>query len=203
MKSASFIALGASLAITSAIPVEGVEGGMVVQGGNADTRFGMFFKPIKNILETAAGEEKSAAKSANTEDESNDEDTPEVSGSGIIVAEVLPEPSIREEIMIVETIPTAPELVMSGLMNMLSPQRISPPSMVGQESVMEELLEEIRHSEFGGEDNLNLRIEVDFAADRAPGPPSGLPDLLSMLEPMIEPTLPRMNAGEAMMIEII
>ncbi|EGX44928.1 hypothetical protein AOL_s00173g29 [Orbilia oligospora ATCC 24927] len=158
MKSASFIALGASLAITSAIPVEGVEGGMVVQGGNADTRFGMFFKPIKNILQTAAGEENSAAKSANTEDESNDEDSPEVSGSGVIVAEVLPEPSIREEIMIVETIPTAPELVMSGLMNMLSPQRISPPSLVRQESVMEEILEEIRHSEFGGEDNLNLCV---------------------------------------------
>ncbi|KAF3229798.1 hypothetical protein TWF106_000187 [Orbilia oligospora] len=202
MKSASFIVLGAILATTSAIPVEGVEGGMVVQGGNANTRFGMFFKPIKNILETAAGEEKSAAKSANTEDGSNDEDTPEVSGSGIIVAEVLPEPSIREEIMIVETIPTASELVMSGLMNMLSPQRISPPSPVRQESVMEEILEEIRHSEFGGEDNLNL-IEMDFAAERAPGPPSGLPDLLSMLEPMIEPTLPRMNAGEAVMIEII
>ncbi|KAK6515123.1 hypothetical protein TWF506_007469 [Arthrobotrys conoides] len=204
MKSMSFITLGAILATANAIPVEGVEGGMVVQGGNADTRFGMFFKPIKNILEAAAEQKKdeSATETANSEGESNDDDASKASESGTIVAEVLTEPYIREEIMIVETLPTAPELVMSGLLNMLSPQQVSPPSPVGQAFAMEEVLEELRHSEFGEEDHLNL-IEVNLASNGVPGPPSGLPDLLSMLEPMIEPTLPRMNAGEAMMIEII
>ncbi|KAK6355984.1 hypothetical protein TWF718_000359 [Orbilia javanica] len=203
MKSAPFVALCAVLATSSAIPVEGVDGGLVVQGGNADTRFGMFFNPIKNVLKVAA-EEDSATEptTSDLEEDSDDKDAPKPTESGTIVTEVLIEPPVREqEIIIVETMPTAPELILPGLLNILSPQRISPPSPIDQAlEVVEEVLGHIRHAGFTEELPLNT-IGVDY--DRATGPPSGLPDLLSMLEPMIEPTLPKMNAVEAMMIEVI
>ncbi|RVD83975.1 uncharacterized protein DFL_005743 [Arthrobotrys flagrans] len=101
------------LATTNAIPVEGIEGVMVVQGGNAGTRFGMFFNQIKNVLETAAEEEEeSATETTNSEDgagDLNDNDASEATESVTIVAEDLTEPSVLEEkSVIMETIPTAP-----------------------------------------------------------------------------------------------
>ncbi|KAK6500126.1 hypothetical protein TWF481_010482 [Arthrobotrys musiformis] len=203
MKSRSIIVLGAILATANAIPVEGVEGGMVVQGGNADTHFGMFFKQIKNVLETAAGKEEGITETTDSTEDLGENDASEASESGTIVTEELPEPSVREEkIVIMETMPTSSELIMPGLLSMLSSQRISPPSPVEQAlDAVEEVLEGLRHTGFADEAELNL-IEIDFP-DRAPSPPSGLPDLLSMLEPMIEPTFPIMGAGEAMMIEIV
>ncbi|KAK6530988.1 hypothetical protein TWF281_007815 [Arthrobotrys megalospora] len=202
MKPGSFLTLGAILVTASAIPVEGVEGGIVVQGGNADTRLGMFFKPIKNILENAA-DKKNEVGDSDPEKDSEGSKTSKALETDIVIAEVLPEHPVQEEtIVIMDSMPTAPELIMPGLLNMLSPQRISPPSPVEQAlDAVEEVLQGLRRTGITDGAEIDL-IEVDITHKR-PAPASELPDLLSMLEPMMEPTLPRMNAGDAMMIEIM
>ncbi|KAK6337313.1 hypothetical protein TWF730_002718 [Orbilia blumenaviensis] len=202
MKSQSLIILGAALATVTAIPVEGVEGGIVVQGGNADTRLGMFFKPIKNILEKASGK-GDRIEDFDTEGKPDGNEDAQDSDSDNLVAEILPSNSVHEEmIVIMETLPTAPELVMPGLLNILSPQRISPPSPVEQAlDAVEQVLEGLRHSGFA--EGNGIEVNGVGIPERVPEQPSGLPDLLSMLEPMIEPNLPRMNAGETVMIEIV
>ncbi|KAF3920774.1 hypothetical protein ABW20_dc0104405 [Dactylellina cionopaga] len=150
MKSTSLLAITALVATATSIPVEG-EGGIVVQGGNANTRLGLFYKPIKNILEEASAEEQA-------EGNKESEDTvgeAEVSG---IIAEQLPEQGHEETIMIVEATPTPLDLIMPGLMNLITPQQVSPPSPVEEAfEAVEELIEQLQQS--GVPDDTEIDLE--------------------------------------------
>ncbi|KAJ6259397.1 hypothetical protein Dda_6298 [Drechslerella dactyloides] len=193
MKSNLLFIVYALVAVAAALPLEG-EGGLVIQSGNGNTRLGMLYKPIQSVLEEDSDE-------TDTEDaDSDSESTPgeRIVEAEIIVAEQMPAPVITEEtIVIVDATPAIPELVMPGLLNILTPQRLSPPSPVEEAlEAVEEMIEGLRHGVLPSDAEIDMELEVNFP-ERVSEPE--FPDFGALLESVT----PRMTAGDTMMIEIV
>ncbi|EWC45473.1 hypothetical protein DRE_00872 [Drechslerella stenobrocha 248] len=193
MKAISLFAVSAIAAVApaAALPLEG-EGGLVIQGGNGNTRLGMLYKPIPSVLE------KDVSSSATDDADCAKMKDPPHSAPDIIIAEQLPAAPIREEtIAILETMPTNPELILPGLLNLLTPQRISPPSPMEQAvKAAEEMMDVLTHTGMPNGLQVDMQMEIDYPTHVTS---SELPDFSAM----IESATPRMSAGDTMLIKIV
>ncbi|KAK6332250.1 hypothetical protein TWF696_002971 [Orbilia brochopaga] len=193
MQSKLLLTVSALLAAATAVPLEG-EGGLVIQGGNGNTRLGMFYKPIQSILGQDA-EETSIDDSESDSDLDSTDDANAVEAE-IAVAERMPQPVAEEMIVIMDATPANPEFVMPGLSSMLTPQRLSPPSPVEQAlEAVEEMIEGLKHGVLPDDAQFDVELEVNFP-DRASEPE--FPDFGALLESVA----PTTAIGDAMMIEI-
>ncbi|KAF3905040.1 hypothetical protein AA313_de0205600 [Arthrobotrys entomopaga] len=189
MRSTPLLTLTALAAVATAIPLE-VEGGMVVQAGNANTRLGMFYKPIKNILQQETEERD--------EDNTEAEDVGDASHPEIIIPEPIQTPVQEETIVIMEATPETPGLLLPGLFGTLAPPKPQqPPQLDEALEVVEEIIEQMTHVGVPSDGSIDVEIQVEFP-DRGPKVPE-MVDLLSL----IEPPMPRMTAGNTMVIEIV
>ncbi|KAK6544833.1 hypothetical protein TWF694_001514 [Orbilia ellipsospora] len=189
MRVTPLLTLAGFAAVASAIPLE-VEGGMVVQAGNANTRLGMFYEPIKNILQQETDEREEANPDI--------EDTDNAPHPDIVIAEPIPTPAQEETIVIMETMPETPELLFPGLFSMLTPQRPQqPPHLDEALGLVEEIIEQMTHNRVSSDTSVDVEIQVGLPGGVPEAP--GMVDLLSL----IEPPMPRMTAGNTMVIEIV
>ncbi|EPS43350.1 hypothetical protein H072_2675 [Dactylellina haptotyla CBS 200.50] len=188
MRFSSVFTLAALAAAATAIPLE-AEGGIVVQAGTGNTKLGMLYKSFGSDLEGGDTEEHES------EELEPMESTQEVNPN-LIIAERLPEPTHEETIVIVDGKPEGPDLILPGLLNLFAPLRRPLSPLEGTLGALDEVIDQLKHGQIGDSAGINVKIGVGFP--EIPGPPE-IPDLLSM----IEPAMPRLMAGDAMMIEII
>ncbi|KAF3911293.1 hypothetical protein ABW21_db0200257 [Orbilia brochopaga] len=194
MHSKLLFTFSALIAAAAAVPLEG-EGGLVVQGGNGNTRLGMFYKPIQSILEHEFEEDYMQDSDADTESDFDDDSR--VVEAEIITAEQMPEPILAEEtIIIMDGTPAVPELVMPGILGMLTPQRLSKSPVEAALQAVEEMIESLKHGVLPDDAEIDMELEVNFP-ERVPEPE--FPDFGALLESIATKT----PMGDTMMIEIL
>lgn len=126
MKTTQTLTLAAlAAAQASAIPLDGLGGGLLVQHGMGNTMLDMHYDHLPSILEKAA-QAISEAKSSD-EDKSDDNNDHE---HKVIIATDQHQVKKEDELLVfVERVRPKPEWVMPGLAGLFGPQRPSPPPL--------------------------------------------------------------------------